>query len=72
MGNNDAVGASAPVKPAFNLTDLDHWILKQTDETFKKHDWQEIQHIIGECAPQPEQALCTPSRDKGTMAQQII
>lgn len=48
MGNNDPLGAPAPVKPAFNLTELDHWILKQTDETFKKHDWEELKHIIGE------------------------
>ncbi len=48
MGNNDPLGAPAPVKPAFNLTELDHWILKQTDDTFKKHDWEELRQIIGE------------------------
>lgn len=54
MVNNDGVGAAGPtpIKPAFNLTELDHWILKQTDDTFKKHDWEELRQIIGECAPQ--------------------
>ncbi len=36
-----------PSKPAFNLTDVDKWILEQTDETFEKHDWEDLRRIIG-------------------------
>jgi hypothetical protein len=32
----------------FPLTDVDRWILSQTDEEFKKHDWDELRIIIGE------------------------
>jgi hypothetical protein len=33
---------------AFNLTELDKWTLLQTDEEFKKHDWEDLKRIIGE------------------------
>lgn len=31
----------------FPLTELDRWILQQTDEEFKKHSWDELKKVIG-------------------------
>lgn len=64
MGD-DKTGQEAP----FPLTDLDKWILSQTDEEFKFHDWEELREIIGaSCAhgstcPHP-QLLTVPNRCK--------
>lgn len=41
MGNN--TGEEAP----FPLTDVDKWILSQTDEEFQYHDWDELREILG-------------------------
>ncbi|KAK2050834.1 hypothetical protein LZ31DRAFT_7500 [Colletotrichum somersetense] len=30
----------------FPLTEVDKWVLSQTDEEFKKHDWEELKEII--------------------------
>ncbi|TLD34201.1 hypothetical protein PspLS_00376 [Pyricularia sp. CBS 133598] len=30
----------------FPLTDVDKWVLSQTDEEFKYHDWEELREII--------------------------
>ncbi|TDZ71878.1 N-acetylglucosamine-induced protein 1 [Colletotrichum trifolii] len=36
-----------PVEEApFPLTDVDKWVLSQTDEEFKKHNWDELKEII--------------------------
>lgn len=43
-----------PVEDApFPLTDVDKWVLSQTDEEFKKHGWEELKEIIGKktCCP---------------------
>ncbi len=32
----------------FPLTAVDKWILSQTDEEFKLHDWEDLRQIIGE------------------------
>lgn len=40
----DQVGEEAP----FPLTDVDKWVLSQTDEEFKYHNWEELKDIIGE------------------------
>ncbi|KAG5950241.1 hypothetical protein E4U53_005340 [Claviceps sorghi] len=32
---------------SFPLTDTDKWVLSQTDDEFKKHDWQDLKQIIG-------------------------
>lgn len=45
MGDN--VNEVVPEKPAFNLTEFDKWILKQDDETFTMHDWEELRQTIG-------------------------
>lgn len=37
-------GEEAP----FPLTDVDKWVLSQTDEEFKYHDWDELRQILGE------------------------
>lgn len=37
------VEAEAP----FPLTEVDKWVLSQTDEEFKYHDWDELRVIIG-------------------------
>lgn len=34
----------------FPLTDVDKWVLSQTDEEFKYHDWDELREIISELA----------------------
>ena len=31
----------------FPLTDIDRWVLSQTDEEFHLHDWEELKVIIG-------------------------
>ncbi|TWU73554.1 hypothetical protein ED733_004001 [Metarhizium rileyi] len=30
----------------FPLTDVDRWVLSQTDEKFKKHDWEDLKRVI--------------------------
>lgn len=35
----------------FPLTETDRWVLSQTDQEFKKHDWQDLKQIIGSCRP---------------------
>jgi hypothetical protein len=32
----------------FPLTDVDRWVLSQTDEEFHLHDWDELREIISE------------------------
>lgn len=32
----------------FPLTDVDRWVLSQTDEEYQYHDWDELKRIIGE------------------------
>ena len=39
--------AHAIEEPPFPLTDVDKWVLSQTDEEFKYHDWTELREIIG-------------------------
>lgn len=34
-------------EPPFPLTDVDKWVLSQTDEEFKYHNWDELREIIG-------------------------
>lgn len=41
-------GEAQDVPPPFNLTELDHRILAQTDEEFQPHTWDELRQIIGE------------------------
>lgn len=48
MGDVNVDDNKVPEKPAFNLTVLDKWILAQTDESFKMHDWEDLRQIIGE------------------------
>jgi hypothetical protein len=31
----------------FPLTEVDKWVLSQTDEEFKCHDWEDLKTIIG-------------------------
>lgn len=40
----EKAGNDAP----FPLTDVDRWVLSQTDEEFKYHNWDELREIIGE------------------------
>lgn len=39
----DPAGQDAP----FPLTEVDKWVLSQTDEEFKYHDWDELREILG-------------------------
>ncbi|PHH89897.1 hypothetical protein CDD83_5011 [Cordyceps sp. RAO-2017] len=33
-------------QPPFALTDVDRWVLSQTDDEFQRHDWQGLKDII--------------------------
>ena len=48
MGDQPA-GSSNPAlqDSPFPLTDVDRWVLSQTDEEFQKHNWEELKEIIG-------------------------
>jgi hypothetical protein len=42
------MGDNTVEDPPFPLTEVDKWVLSQTDEEFKYHDWDELRDIIGE------------------------
>lgn len=42
------MGEKAGDDAPFPLTDVDKWVLSQTDEEFKYHDWDELREIISE------------------------
>lgn len=42
----EQAGEDAP----FPLTDVDKWVLSQSDEEFKYHDWDELREILREPA----------------------
>lgn len=44
----DAVNKAKEQEAPFPLTDVDKWVLSQTDEEFKYHNWDELKQIIGE------------------------
>jgi hypothetical protein len=46
----DATEAKTIVEAPFPLTEVDKWVLSQTDEEFKKHNWEELRDIIGQSA----------------------
>jgi hypothetical protein len=46
--NNEEIIGKKEEEAPFPLTDVDRWVLSQTDEEFKYHDWEELQEIIGE------------------------
>jgi hypothetical protein len=46
--NNEQTIGEKEVETPFPLTDVDRWVLSQTDEEFKYHDWEELKEIIGE------------------------
>lgn len=49
----------------FPLTDADRWVLSQTDEEFKKHDWEDLKQVIGELMSRMFRILILqPGRDK--------
>lgn len=43
----------------FPLTDVDKWILSQTDEEFKMHDWDDLKTIIGTPLQPPQDTRYT-------------
>jgi hypothetical protein len=50
MGDNNDVkpsGQKLEEEPPFPLTDVDKWVLSQTDEEFHLHNWDELREIIG-------------------------
>ena len=49
MGDNDATprGEELEKEPPFPLTEVDKWVLSQTDEEFHLHDWEELRVILG-------------------------
>lgn len=40
----------------WNLTDIDRMLLRQTDEEYEPHSWEELKWIVGKQAFE----LCTP------------
>lgn len=44
MGDNFSNNGEAP----FPLTETDRFVLSQTDEEYKNHDWEELRDIISE------------------------
>jgi len=50
MGDNtDGPGSAKLVEESpFPLTDIDKWVLSQTDEEFRLHDWEELKQIIAQ------------------------
>lgn len=49
MGEEKSAEQQELVKDApFPLTDVDKWVLSQTDEEWHSHDWVELKEIIGE------------------------
>jgi hypothetical protein len=51
MGDNGAKpsGTELEKEPPFPLTEVDRWVLSQTDEEFHLHDWEELRGILGGC-----------------------
>ncbi len=51
MGDNDRKPSSTELEeaPPFPLTEIDKWVLLQTDEEFHLHDWEELRGILGGC-----------------------
>jgi len=47
--------ASAIKEAPFPLTDVDRWVLSQTDEEFKLQSWEDLKVVIGkwESGPKP-------------------
>lgn len=43
MGDQRDLTVDSP----FPLTKVDKWILSQTDEEFKLHDWEDLKSTIG-------------------------
>jgi hypothetical protein len=55
MGDAAIPSDAAPSFPhqdesPFPLTEVDKWVLSQTDEEFHCHDWEELKTIIGALA----------------------
>lgn len=46
MGDQGSLQALADAP--FPLTEVDKWVLSQSDEDYKLHDWDDLRHIIGE------------------------
>lgn len=46
MGDQGSLQALADAP--FPLTEIDKWVLSQSDEDYKLHDWEDLKHIIGE------------------------
>lgn len=42
-----------PEEAPFPLTEVDRWVLSQTDEEFHYHDWDDLKNIIGKTEHPP-------------------
>lgn len=47
MGDAPQDAAQAVEEHPFPLTDVDRWVLSQTDEEYQKHSWDELKDIVG-------------------------
>ncbi|QUC22249.1 uncharacterized protein UV8b_06490 [Ustilaginoidea virens] len=46
MGDISAEGMVQNEEAPFPLTDADKWVLSQTDQEFKRHDWEELRQVV--------------------------
>ncbi len=47
QSNENARGNTAEEESPFPLTDVDRWVLSQTDEEFHLQTWDDLKKIIG-------------------------
>lgn len=67
------MGSAGKEEPPFPLTEVDKWVLSQTDEEYKYHDWEELRQIIGE-APQPclQLPIVAKTRKLASVHRQVV
>ncbi|KAK4190127.1 hypothetical protein QBC35DRAFT_491445 [Podospora australis] len=46
FGTSRPMGENTEAPPPFPLTEVDKWVLSQTDEEFKYHEWDELRELI--------------------------
>lgn len=68
MGDDPGKGATVPEETPFPLTEIDRFVLSQTDDEFKKHDWEDLTKSIGgqPCQLLSQSAAMERDRMKGS------
>jgi hypothetical protein len=70
MGDNRSIGEKE--EAPFPLTETDMWVLSQTDEEFKLHNWDELKEIIGELDSLVSIFLCPLPPSKADIEAQFV